>query len=134
MRNCVYGNSVPGTVFLKVTHLLEVAHTVPCGAHECGEQQVAQLSQTCGPQGRRGTLVGGSLPALLAMAGSLSGLRLLTAEWRPTAGGCVRSEDRALYPRAPALTGTPGESWEGPVIFPDSECNRIPICFFGSCT
>lgn len=67
----MYRNSGPGTVFLQVTHLLELAHAVPCGAHECGEQQAAQFSRTRGRQGHRGTCGGWKPPSAVGGGGPL---------------------------------------------------------------
>ena len=61
----MYRNSVLGTIFLQATHLLELAHTVPYGAHECGEQQVAQLSQTWVWQDRQGSPGGWQPPSAI---------------------------------------------------------------------
>lgn len=85
---------------------------LPMG-HECGEQQAVQLSQTCGwhscwgPTGRQ------QHPSAVWWWGRahLSGLRFLTAEWRPTAWAYVEFEDRALNPQSLALTGS---VWEKP--------------------
>lgn len=130
----MYRNSILGTLFLKVTHLLELAHTVCYEAHECGEELAAQLSQTWGWQGHQGSLSGWQPPSAVSSRKPLGSGFFLTVEWRPTAWGCVGSEDRALYPQAPALTRSPWERPEVPVIFLDSHGNRRPICFFALCT
>ena len=62
----------------------------------------------------------------------LSGLRLLTAEWRPTAWGYVRSEDRALNPQSLALTGSTWEKPKVPLIFQilTEDTSAYLVCVF----
>lgn len=67
----MYRNSGLGTVFLQVTHLLELAHAIPCGAHERGEQQAAQFSRTRGRQGHWGTRGGWEPPSAVGGGGPL---------------------------------------------------------------
>lgn len=62
----------------------------------------------------------------------LSGLRLLTAEWRPTAWGYVQSEDRALNPQSLALTGSAWEKPKVPLIFQilTEDTSAYLVCVF----
>lgn len=90
----------------------------PVGPMNVGSSRRPSSPGPVGGKATGGPVVGGSLPVLL-VAGGLLGLRLLTAEWRPAAWGCVGSEDRALY------NCKPWESWKC-LRFSQTQCNRRP--------